>query len=142
MSTNTPSIQPTVDSFHRVRMATRWVRRSSAIITAHGDLDASNAHEFVDHVLRAVPRAERLVLDLNGVDFFGTAGFSALHTVNVRCAADRVEWVMVPSQAVLHLLRICDPDSALPRCDSISAALDTWRRGKPRPLLQLIPKSR
>ena len=57
-----------------------------AIITAHGELDAANAQQFVDYALRHAPDTERLVLDLSGVEFFGTAGFSALHSVNVRCA--------------------------------------------------------
>jgi hypothetical protein len=35
------------------------------------------------------------VLDLSGLDFFGTAGFSALHTSNVQCAARDVGWALV-----------------------------------------------
>ena len=58
----------------------------------------------------AMPSAPNdLALDLTGVDFFGTAGFSALHTLNVRCAGAGVEWVLVPSNAVSRLMRICDP---------------------------------
>lgn len=57
------------------------------MITAIGDLDASNAAEFVDYALQDVERTKRLTLDLTGVDFFATAGFSALHTLNVRCAS-------------------------------------------------------
>ena len=60
-----------------------------AVITAHGELDAANAQAFVDYALRHAAQTDYLVLDLTGVDFFGTAGFSALHTVNVRCAAEK-----------------------------------------------------
>ena len=91
--------------------------------------------------LRHADHIERLVLDLSGVDFFGTAGFSALHTVNVRCAGENVDWVLVPSRAVTRLLRICDPDSALPNCTSIDAALSALQ-GEPPRLLQLVSKSR
>ena len=31
---------------------TRWLDPSVAVITAYGDLDASNAQEFVDYALR------------------------------------------------------------------------------------------
>jgi anti-anti-sigma factor len=120
--------------------ATRWLKPSTAVITAHGELDAANAPEFVDYALRHATHTDRLVLDLSGVDFFGTAGFSALHSVNVRCAAELVHWALVPSSAVTRLLRICDPDSALPICSSVDVALSAVQ-GEPRRLLQLVSKS-
>ena len=126
---------------HTAQLATRWLRPSTAVITAHGELDAANAQEFADYVLRHTARAGNLVIDLSSLDFFGTAGFSALHTVNVRCAGDSVRWALVPSSAVTRLLRICDPDSALPACASVDAALSAVQR-EPRRLLQLVSKSR
>jgi anti-anti-sigma factor len=126
---------------HGAHFATRWLHHSMAVITAHGELDAANAQEFVDYALRHAPETERLVLDLSGVEFFGTAGFSALHSVNVRCAGEQIEWAVVPSSAVTRLLRICDPDSALPICGSVDTALSAVQ-GEPRRLLQLVSKSR
>ena len=126
---------------HAAHFATRWLQPSTAVITAHGELDASNAQEFIDYALRHADHIERLVLDLSGADFFGTAGFSALHTVNVRCAGENLDWALVPSRAVTRLLQICDPDSALPICPSIDAALAALQ-GEPRRLLQLVSKSR
>jgi anti-anti-sigma factor len=132
-------IEPT--DCHTAHFATRWLQPSLAVIATHGELDAANAQEFVDYALRHNELMDRLVLDLTGVDFFGTAGFSALHTLNVRCAAEKIEWAMAPSPAVSRLMRICDPDSALPICDSIEAALAAVQ-GEPRRLLQLVPKPR
>jgi anti-anti-sigma factor len=126
---------------HTAHFATRWLQPSMAVIAAHGELDAANAQQFVDYALRHAPHMDRLVLDLTGVEFFGTAGFSALHTLNVRCAADKIEWAMAPSQAVTRLMRICDPDSTLPICNSLDAALAS-AQGEPRRLLQLVPKAR
>jgi anti-anti-sigma factor len=117
--------------------ATRWVQPSLAVITANGELDASNAQELVDYALRDADRTQRLALDLTGVEFFGTAGFSALHTLNVRCAGAGVEWVLVPSTAVRRLLRICDPDSTLPFAATMSAALSKLQADQRR-LLQLV----
>ena len=122
---------------HTASFATRWLQPSVAVITAHGDLDASNAQDFVDYTLRHAERTQRLALDLTGVDFFGTAGFSALHTLNVRCAGAGVEWVLVPSNAVSRLLRICDPDSALPIAATVPAALSRLQ-AEQRRLLQLV----
>ena len=126
---------------HGAHFATRWLKPSVAVITVHGELDAANTPEFVDYALRHAPHTERLVLDLSGVDFLGTAGFSALHTVNVRCAGEKIEWALVPSSAVTRLLQICDPESALPVCASVDAALSSVQ-GQPRRLLQLVAKSR
>jgi anti-anti-sigma factor len=126
---------------HTARFATRWLQPSMAVITAHGELDAANAQQFVDYALRHAAHTDRLVLDLSGVDFFGTAGFSALHTLNVRCAAEKIEWAMAPSPAVSRLMRICDPDSTPPICDGVDAALAAVQ-AEPRRLLQLVPKSR
>ena len=71
---------------HTAHFATRWLQPDTAVITAHGEIDAANAQELVDYALRHGDRINRLVLDMSGVEFFGTSGFSALHTLNVRCA--------------------------------------------------------
>jgi anti-anti-sigma factor len=126
---------------HTAHFATRWLQPSMAVITAHGELDAANAQQFIDYALRHAAHTDRLVLDLTGLDFFGTAGFSALHSVNVRCAAEKIQWALAPSPAVTRLLRICDPDSTLPMCNSVDTALSAVQ-GEPRRLLQLISKSR
>lgn len=116
---------------------TRWLQPSVAVIIARGELDACNAQHLVDYSLRDAERTERLALDLTGVEFFGTAGFSALHTLNVRCAGAGVGWVLVPSAAVSRLLRICDPDSTLPFATTMRAAL-TRLQADQRRLLQLV----
>jgi anti-anti-sigma factor len=138
-ATPAPLNEPT--DCHMARFATRWMQPSLAVITAHGELDAANAQEFVDYALHHAAQIDRLVLDLSRVDFFGTAGFSALHTLNVRCAAEKVQWAMAPSPAVDRLMRICDPDSTLPICAGVDAALATVQ-GEPRRLLQLVSKPR
>src|SRR6187549_3481442 len=91
---------------HMAHFAIRWLQPNTAIVTAHGEIDAANAHELVDYALRHGDRIDRLVLDMSGVDFFGTSGFSALHTLNVRCAGESITWASVPSPAVTRLLRI------------------------------------
>jgi len=116
---------------------TRRLEPSVSVITARGDLDASNSQDFVDYALRDADGTERLALDLTGLEFFGTAGFSALHTLNVRCAAAGVEWVLVPSNAVSRLMKICDPDSTLPVAATMPAGLARLRADQRR-LLQLV----
>lgn len=126
---------------YAAHFAARWLPPSTAVITAHGEIDASNAHALVDFALRHGDHIESLVLDMSGVDFFGTSGFSALHTLNVRCAAESIRWASVPSAPVTRLLRICDPDSRLPFYRGVDTALSAVQ-GEPRRLLQLVPQAR
>ncbi|QLL08523.1 STAS domain-containing protein [Mycobacterium vicinigordonae] len=110
---------------------------SSGVVTARGELDAANADQFAQYVARCARHCRWLVVDLAGLDFVGTAAFSALHRINVECSANGTTWVMTPSRAVARLLRICDPDGTLP--------ITAWT-GPTRPeqvrLLQLVPQPR
>jgi anti-anti-sigma factor len=126
---------------HTARFTAEW-GPSAVVITAHGELDASNSNQLADYVQRCAAYFKSLVviLNLSEVEFFGTAGFSALHTINVRSAGADVRWAVVPSRAVSRLLRICDPDHALPVAESIEDALDD--NEKPLQLLQLVPQPR
>lgn len=121
------------------RFAAHWVP-SATVITAHGELDAANAGRLADYVQRCATCSKSLILDLSGLEFFGTAGFSALHTINVRCVKVDVHWALVPSRAVSRLLRICDPDGVLPAAESVTAVLSS--RKERRRLLQLVSQSR
>ena len=76
---------------HTARFTAEW-RPSFVVITAHGELDASNASQLAD-VERCAAHANSVIVNLTGLEFFGTAGFSALHTINGtmrgrRCALD------------------------------------------------------
>jgi anti-anti-sigma factor len=124
---------------HTARFNADW-GPSGPVVTVRGELDASNASQLADYVHRCAAHSKTLILDLTGVEFFGTAGFSALHTINVRCAGTDVRWAVMPSQAVSRLLRICDPDNALP---IVASAPDTDSEDpEPRPLLQLVSQPR
>jgi anti-anti-sigma factor len=134
-----PSTEPT--RCRTAYFATRRLQPSTAVITAHGELDAANAQEFVDYALRHIANTPQLVLDLTGLQFFGIAGFHALHTLNGRCAGKNIEWALVPSPMVTRLLRICDPDSELPVCATVKGAIGQLQGKSPRPL-QLVSKAR
>lgn len=101
----------------------RW-GPSTGVIIADGELDAANADLLADFVHRCSERRNHLVLDLRGLQFIGTAGFSALHRINVACSEAQANWSMIPSSAVTRLLQICDPDGALPILDLTNAGHD------------------
>ncbi|GAY18966.1 STAS domain-containing protein [Mycobacterium sp. shizuoka-1] len=122
---------------HTARFITRWSDDTVGIITVQGELDASNAAAFADHVEECAVAGSRLILDLSALRFFGTAGFSALHTINVRCANASSRWALVTGEAVSRLLRVCDPDHTLPVAASIAEASELLD-GEPRRSLQLV----
>jgi len=124
---------------HTARFTAEW-GPSFVVITAHGELDASNANQLADYVQRCTAHCKSIILNLSGLEFFGTAGFSALHTINVRCAGADVRWTVVPSKAVSRLLRICDPDDALPLAESVSDSRDD--NNERLRLFQLVPQPR
>ncbi|BAX91308.1 sulfate transporter [Mycobacterium shigaense] len=131
-------------SWQRCRTAQFSVQLHTAgvVITADGELDAANADQLATYVQRNVARAGRVILDLRGLEFIGTAGFSALHRINVACSAEQVQWATVPSAAVARLLRVCDPDGTLPITEATDEPLlQAAHRsdGRQRPLLQLVP---
>lgn len=105
---------PATVSTELLDLSTTWVNPDVVRITAAGDIDASNADEFARYVFRRGANAQRLILDLQDVEFFSTAGFSVLYTVNERCAQATVNWMVIGSRAVGRVLEICDPHGALP----------------------------
>jgi anti-anti-sigma factor len=120
-------------------------RASGTVITVDGELDAANSDQLASYVARNVRHTRRVILDLRGLEFIGTAGFSALHRINVACSGAQVHWAMAPSAAVSRLLRVCDPDGTLPVIGAHNEAMlkaADWAGGYERPLLQLVPQAR
>jgi anti-anti-sigma factor len=139
---------PVAQSWQQSRTAQFTARWSpvGTLITVDGELDAANADQLAAYVQQNVNRSRRVILDLRGLKFVGTAGFSALHRVNVACSAARVSWAMAPSPAVVRLLNVCDPDGTLPvttpRAEPLLEPLWVDDGENRRPLLQLVPQPR
>jgi anti-anti-sigma factor len=107
-------------------LASRRLRSWVAVISAHGDIDASNADTLTEYALGHLMGCRGLILDLRGLDFFGTEGFAALHRVSVCCARARMGWAVVPGEAVSRMLRIGDPQGLLPAAGTVEAAVTTF----------------
>ncbi|MGA9492265.1 MAG: STAS domain-containing protein [Mycobacterium sp.] len=105
------------------RLARRRLRSSIAVVSAHGHIDASNANTLTEYTVGHLTGCRGLIIDLSYLDFFGTDGFSALHRVSVCCAHAGIAWVVVPSDAVSRVLRICDPHGLLPAASTVDAAI-------------------
>ena len=93
------------------------------LIGVRGDVDATNRQALGRFVARHTRVSKQLILDLTGVDFFGSQGFTALYYVSVQCARRDVDWMIAGSRTVRRILRICDPDGELPLIADLEAAL-------------------
>lgn len=106
-----------------VRFDTYRTDSSVAVVSAHGEIDQTNARTLTEYSLANLAPCRGLILDLTRLEFFGAAGFPALHLISVSCARAGIPWALVPGDAVSVVLRICDPDGLLPAVDTVSAAL-------------------
>ena len=102
------------EEHNRASFSAGHQRASTVLITVEGDVDATNSRNLARFVERHVADSTRLVLDLRLVDFFGTAGFAALHNVNVICSQYGRPWVLLAGRQMRRLLAICDPEGTLP----------------------------
>jgi anti-anti-sigma regulatory factor len=103
----------------------RWLTTSVALVSAHGDIDATNAGAMTEYALAEVMRCHSLVLDLHGLSFCGTEGFVALHRISVCSAGAGTAWAIVCGPVVSRLLAMCDPTGALPHARAMNAALSS-----------------
>jgi anti-anti-sigma factor len=107
----------------RGAFAVRHLSEMRLLITATGDLDATNARALGRFVERHTGVSKQLVLDLSDVEFFGSEGFAALHYVSVHCARHDVDWLFIGGRTMRRIVAICDPDAELPLADGLAAAL-------------------
>jgi len=104
-----------------------WLTTSTELVSAHGDIDATNASALTEYALGAALGRRAMILDLRGVGFMGIEGFSALHRISVSCAGEKTRWAMVPGPVVSRVLAICDPEHLLPCARTVKAAVTSVR---------------
>lgn len=120
-----------------MRLATSSVRSSIVLITVDGEVDAANALDLSRYAEARLDTVSRLIVDLRGLTFFGTQGFSILHRINVMCSRHAVNWVLVSGDEVDRVLHICDPDGGLPVARTLESAITAVVR-PPRSHLRLV----
>jgi anti-anti-sigma factor len=114
-----PWLPPTAE------FANRRPTSSVVVVGVRGEIDVTNAETMTDYALAYAISGHGLILDLTGVGFLGTEGFSALHRVAVGCARIGTACSLVPGAVVSRLLRVCDPGGLLAVADSVEVALAT-----------------
>ncbi|MET0475150.1 MAG: STAS domain-containing protein [Mycobacterium sp.] len=131
----------------RAGLDERWGRATAkatmstdpVVVSVRGEIDASNGVALASYVERHAGIATTLILDLSAVEFFGTAGLTALRRIDLCC--DRIGWMLVPSPAVRRALRACRAED-LPQTESVASAawaLDRYHVAARRALLDERP---
>jgi anti-anti-sigma regulatory factor len=107
---------------HGAVFSRRWLTTSVALVSAHGDVDATNASALTEYAVADVG-CHAVVLDLRGLSLRGAEGFTALHRISACYAAAGTAWAILSGPAVSRLLTMCDPAGALPYASCMNAAL-------------------
>jgi anti-anti-sigma factor len=119
----------------------RELSATTVLVAAVGEIDASNSGKLLSYVDDLLPGYDQLVLDLSRLSFFGTDGYSTLHTIDARCSRRGIDWVLVPGPEVTRMLRVCDPEQQFKTEGNIVSATAALARG-PHTHLQLAPPPR
>jgi anti-anti-sigma factor len=110
-------------AYQSATFTTRMSESSVAIVTVAGELDFTNTEELIGTATHVADGSTDVVIDLSGVEFFGTAGFTALHALNEQYTAQHIRWAVVPSRNVDRVVRICDTESVVPLRRTLELAL-------------------
>lgn len=96
-------------------------RHLATVVTIRGQVDAGNADQIGEHLRRFVLGDSLMVLDMSGVHRFGVPGRSLLATLDERCRAAGLEWVLVAGPVVTDVLG--DDGARFPAAESVRQAL-------------------
>ena len=99
---------------HRAVFTAHRDAPSTVTVVVEGEVDASNSRELAGYVQRHIAGCRHVVIDLRLIDFLSTAGFAALHNINVICSGSDATWMLQAGRQVRRLLAICDPEGVLP----------------------------
>ncbi|GFG50289.1 hypothetical protein CQY20_26895 [Mycolicibacterium agri] len=101
-------------------------RGSTTLISASGEVDASNA-DFLATVLTGfTQRRTPVVLNLADLEFVGTQGLRVLLHFDDECQRGGVPWTLVPCGTMRELFGVFRLFDQLPIVDSVTAAVDSF----------------
>jgi anti-anti-sigma factor len=105
-------------------------RRQAVVLTASGEIDASNADNFSKTISRLTAEGDPLIVDLRAVDFCGVQALQVLVALDQECRESGLAWALVAGRAVQALLRIGDVGAGFPVVPSVTDALQRFESDK------------
>lgn len=119
-------------------------RHLATVVAISGRIDTTNIGCITEHATRFVLAAKPIVLDLSSVDSIAAQCTSLFYAVDDTCGTAAVEWSLVASPAVTHLLRFSDDLDGIPVVGSVAEALHHFAdeiRSRRRRLMPLLAKT-
>nr|WP_225953457.1 STAS domain-containing protein [Kibdelosporangium phytohabitans] len=101
-------------------------RHESAVTVAHvtGDIDLASADVFRERLADTLTSGDAFVLDLDGVTFMGSLGFSALVEAHHETERRNIRWgIVAGSSPISRPLKITGLEQVLPIYPSVPDAL-------------------
>lgn len=95
----------------------------ATIIQVCGAIEAANANRLSNYIESLAGAERTLILDLRGVDFFGSEGFRALLRIAEKSRRTGSRWAVVGSAAVDRFLQLPESKYRLPVAASVEEAL-------------------
>lgn len=105
-------------------------RHESAVTVAHvkGDIDLASAEAFREGLAASVATGGAFVLDLDGVTFMGSLGFSALVETHHETERRDIRWgIVTGSSPISRPLKITGLEQVLPIYPTVPDALAALR---------------
>lgn len=131
--------RPAARGSGRDTVRVRELGPKTILLDVVGEIDAATAPDLFEGIAAQLTGYHQLVLDLSRIEFFGAAGYSVLHRLQVHCTRALIDWVVVTGPEVQRLLRVCDPDGIFPAAPNIVSAVAALARGPHRtPQLGLL----
>lgn len=103
------------------------ISSNMVLIEVRGEIDVLSAPGLRAYVCNQVCADRRLILDLSGVDFIGTAGLSVFTSLDARTCQFGSGWALVGGRPVQRLLRAAGRASAFRCFESLEAAMHALR---------------
>lgn len=101
-------------------------RHESAVTVAHvtGDIDLSSADAFREGLAQGVASGNAFVLNLDGVTFMGSLGFSALVETHHETERRNIRWgIVAGTSPIIRPLKITGLEQVLPLYPTVPDAL-------------------
>ena len=107
-----------------VRISLEHHSPAVTVARVSGEIDLASADVFRERLAEGVASGEVFVLDLDGVTFMGSLGFSALVETHHETERRNIRWAVVAgSSPVSRPLKITGLEQILPIYPTVSAAL-------------------
>jgi anti-anti-sigma regulatory factor len=98
-------------------------RQLATVLTVTGVIDESDVDLVAAQARRCILPEKPFILDLSGVTSFTLSSIELLDKVNNSCFAAGIEWSLIASQPVFHVLLACGDEAAFPTAPSVAEAL-------------------